>query len=330
MLAFAFDASVPAPTSSSEAPSAPAVACDDDDDGEGTGLFDFADRLGMEPAALGTLIEAGAVTRDVDEMGEIVITSSPGALRGQLVPLPDVVSHVSSAAAAAAGTAADAASVAVALESLGVDVLRVTRGAWTGDYVLRSALRAVGERAPVSVAGAARLLGMSEDDVAYLIGAGALATMGPGCEGGAAGAAAAPRGGCGGAARGGGGASESKSGGEPPADHGRAACAGGGGSPPPPPPPPPRRITMARDAVSLDRVMALLTPVTDLVAEVVALPALQQKAGKGAEASAKRWIREAVLAQPGVAKRVTAGGVEYVLKSLGREIVGGIAARLTK
>ena len=328
MLAFAFDASVPAPTSSSEAPSAPAVACDDDDDGEGTGLFDFADRLGMEPAALGTLIEAGAVTRDVDEMGEIVITSSPGALRGQLVPLPDVVSHVSSAIAAA-GTC-DAASVAVALESLGVDVLHVTRGAWAGDYVLRSALRAVGERAPVSVAGAARLLGMSEDDVAYLIGAGALATMGPGGEGRAAGAAAAPRGGCGGAARGGGGASESKSGGEPPADHGRAACAGGGGSPPPPPPPPPRRITMARDAVSLDRVMALLTPVTDLVAEVVALPALQQKAGKGAEASAKRWIREAVLAQPGVAKRVTAGGVEYVLKFLGREIVGGIAARLTK
>ena len=325
-LAFAFDASIAAPTrrarrrrtgASSSASPALAVTCDD---GDGIGLFDFADRLGIEPAVLDTLIESGAVTRDVDAIGEPVITSTPEALHAQLVPVSDVVLHVSSAIAA--GTAADTASVAVALELLAVDVLHVTTGAWAGDYVLRSALRAVGERAPVSVAGVARLLGMSEDDVRYLIDAGALATIST-----ASGQAAASRRGrvVDGSARDDGGASESKAGGAPPADHGWAACTGGGGGSAP------RRITMSRDAVSVERVMALLTPVTDLVAEVATLPVLQQKAGNGAEGVAKRQVKEAVLAQQRVGKRVvTWGGQEYVLASLGREIVRGIAAKLAK
>ncbi len=317
-LAFAFDASI-VPLSSLEAPPASAVACDD---GDGVGLLEFADDLGIEPAALDTLIEAGAVTRVVDAVGEPVVTSTPEALHAQLVAVSRVVSHVSNAIAAA-GTAADTASVAVALESLGVDVLRVTRGAWAGDYVLRSALRAVGERAPVSVAGAARLLGMSADDVAYLIGAGVLETISTGGQGSRA-AAARGDGGVG-PARDDGGASESKAGGAPPADHGWAVCTGGGGGPAP------RRIARSRAAVSVERVMAQLAPVTDLVAEVLALPVLLQKAGKGAEGIAKRQVKEAVLAQQRVGKRVVMrGGQEYVLAPLGREIVCGIAAKLAK
>jgi hypothetical protein len=320
LLAFAFDASIAAPTSSSSASPALAVTCDD---GDGIGRFDFADRLGIEPAVLDTLIEACAVTRDVDAIGEPVITSTPEALHAQLVPVSDVVSHVSSAIAA--GTAADTASVAVALESLAADVLHVTKGAWAGDYVLRSALRAVGERAPVSVAGAARLSGMSADDVRYLIDAGALATIST-----VSGQAAASRRGRGvdGSARDDGGASESKAGGAPPADHGWAACTGRGGWSAHPLA---HRITMSREAVSVERVKALLTPVTDLVAEVATLPVLQQKAGKGAEGVAKRQVKEAVLAQQRVGKRVvTWGGLEYVLASLGREIVSVIAAKLAK
>jgi hypothetical protein len=94
------------------------------------------------------------------------ITSAPEALREQLVAVADI---------AAAVGAAEPAAVAAALTALGLTLINATVVApGDGGHVLVSALRGLG----VGVEEAARCLGLSVDDVAYLAREGLLRVAG--------------------------------------------------------------------------------------------------------------------------------------------------------